>query len=174
MFFLCPSPVSPLWVLNHVHQAGPGGAQPSKKSYDVGEGDFFWTENGAKEFPAVAEEVEVQLGKYKRAVEEINRRAEAGDDPTVDLNEELEANTKHLMSAVATLPQLTERKRTLDKHTNIATALLGHIKVGTTQRRRTFPCCLPSHPTHTHTHTHTCCAVLCCSPLTANPCPPLS
>jgi hypothetical protein len=71
----------------------------------------------------------VQLGKYKKAVDEINRRAAAGEDPTVDPDEEMHANTKHLMSAVATLPQLTERKRMLDKHTNIATALLNHIKV---------------------------------------------
>mmetsp|Transcript_17310 Transcript_17310/g.44389 ORF Transcript_17310/g.44389 Transcript_17310/m.44389 type:complete len:644 (+) Transcript_17310:191-2122(+) len=109
---------------------GPQGAaaKVAKKSYDVGVGDFFWMDNGAKEFPAVAEEVEVQLGKYKKAVDEINRRAAAGEDPTVDPDEEMQANTKHLMSAVATLPQLTERKRTLDKHTNLATALLGQIK----------------------------------------------
>mmetsp|Transcript_34832 Transcript_34832/g.98747 ORF Transcript_34832/g.98747 Transcript_34832/m.98747 type:complete len:637 (+) Transcript_34832:244-2154(+) len=107
---------------------GPGAPPVAKKSYDVGDGDFFWTENGTKEFPAVAEEVEIQLGKYKKAVDEINRRAEAGDDPTTDPDQEMEANTKHLMSAVATLPQLTERKRTLDKHTNIATALLAQIK----------------------------------------------
>lgn len=85
-------------------------------------------------------QVEVQLGKYKKAVEQINRRAAAGDDPTADMNEELAANTKHLMSAVATLPQLTERKRTLDKHTNIATALLQQIKVTC---KRIF-CCI--HP----------------------------
>lgn len=110
--------------------AAKGPQQPAgqSKSYDVGEGDFFWTDNGAKEFPAMAEEVEVQLGKYKKAVDEINRRAAAGEDPTVDPDEEMHANTKHLMSAVATLPQLTERKRMLDKHTNIATALLNHIK----------------------------------------------
>lgn len=74
-------------------------------------------------------QVQVQLGKYKRAVEDINRRTAAGDDPFADPDQELEANTKHLMSAVATLPELTERKRTLDKHTNIATALLNEIKV---------------------------------------------
>mmetsp|Transcript_26619 Transcript_26619/g.63079 ORF Transcript_26619/g.63079 Transcript_26619/m.63079 type:complete len:636 (+) Transcript_26619:478-2385(+) len=114
-------------VLTPAEPSAAKADQPQKKSYDVGEGDFFWTENGAKDFPAVAEEVEIQLGRYKKAVEAINRRAEAGEEQ-VDMDAELEANTKHLMSAVATLPQLTERKRVLDKHTNIATALLGQIK----------------------------------------------
>jgi len=38
-------------------------------------------------------------------------------------------NTRGLMAAVSSLPELTERKRTIDKHTNLATALLGAIQV---------------------------------------------
>ena len=32
----------------------------------VGEGDFFWDENGRSQFPKVAEEVDAQLQKYKQ------------------------------------------------------------------------------------------------------------
>lgn len=32
----------------------------------VGEGDFFWDENGRSQFPKVAEEVDLQLQKYKQ------------------------------------------------------------------------------------------------------------
>jgi hypothetical protein len=32
----------------------------------VGEGDFFWDENGRSQFPKVAAEVDVQLTKYKQ------------------------------------------------------------------------------------------------------------
>lgn len=37
-------------------------------------------------------------------------------------------NTKHLMKAVNSLLALTARKEMIDKHTNIATELLGEIK----------------------------------------------
>ena len=40
----------------------------------------------------------------------------------------LQHNTRGLMAAVSSLPELTERKRTIDKHTNLATALLGAIQ----------------------------------------------
>lgn len=49
-------------------------------------------------------------------------------DPTADPNELMQSNTRNLMSAISSLPQLTERKKTIDKHTNIATALLRQIQ----------------------------------------------
>ena len=41
----------------------------------------------------------------------------------------LNDTTSKLTSAVSSLPELLEKKRLLDSHTNIATALLDHIKV---------------------------------------------
>ena len=42
------------------------GAAPSKKTYEVGEGDFFWDANGRNQFPKVAEDADAQLKKYKQ------------------------------------------------------------------------------------------------------------
>ena len=43
------------------------GVQPSaKKSFEVGDGDFFWEANGRAQFPKVAAEVEGQISQYKQ------------------------------------------------------------------------------------------------------------
>lgn len=99
-------------------QAEKGGM----KSFELDRSDPFWVANGSLEFPEVAVEIETQLNKYKRDVEEVNRKT--GGSGEVDFD----GNTKHLMNAVNSLPELTERKNVIDKHTNIATALLGEIK----------------------------------------------
>lgn len=106
-------------------QEGDKPAAGQKKSYEVDSDiDFFWRENIGSPFPKVAEEVEVQLKRYKDALEEVNKK----------MSEEVDVdggNTEHLTSAISSVPELTENKRMIDKHTNIATALLGKIKART-------------------------------------------
>ncbi|CAH8363622.1 unnamed protein product [Eruca vesicaria subsp. sativa] len=97
----------------------PGAAQKKKIFLDTCS-DPFWSANASLEFPQVAGEIEAQLNNYKKDVEEVNRRSSSSTD--------LIGNTKHLMDAVNSLPELTERKQVIDKHTNIATFLLGEIK----------------------------------------------
>ena len=95
-----------------------------KKSYDLDpENDAFWRENCDAHFPVVAEEVERALGEYKKAMADIAESTSGSASRDADGE-----NTSKLVSAVASLPELQERKKTIDKHTNIATALLGEIK----------------------------------------------
>ena len=42
------------------------GAHPMKKSFEVGDGDFFWEANGRAQFPKVAAEVDTQIMQYKQ------------------------------------------------------------------------------------------------------------
>ncbi|KAJ7549979.1 hypothetical protein O6H91_07G077100 [Diphasiastrum complanatum] len=108
--------------------ATPGGkGKGAGKSFELDDSDSFWLANNSAEFPKVAEEVETQLNKYKQDIEEVNRRTGGSKEGSLD-DHELLGHTKHLMSAVNSLPELTERKKMIDKHTNIATALLGEIK----------------------------------------------
>lgn len=110
--------------LNRVSVQGEKGGM---KSFELDGSDPFWVANGGLEFPEVAVEIENQLNKYKKDVDEVNRRTGGTSGAEFD-GTDLIGNTKHLMSAVNSLPELTERKQMIDKHTNIATVLLGEIK----------------------------------------------
>lgn len=110
--------------LNRLNVQGEKGGM---KSFELDSSDPFWVTNGSLEFPEVAVEIESQLTKYKKDVDEVNKRTGGSAGAEFD-GTDLIGNTKHLMKAVNSLPELTERKQVIDKHTNIATVLLGEIK----------------------------------------------
>lgn len=49
-------------------------------------------------------QVEAELGRYKAAVEELNRKTGSHIDPLADPNDLMKSSTRNLMSAVSSLP----------------------------------------------------------------------
>ncbi|XP_055339412.1 sec1 family domain-containing protein 1-like [Paramacrobiotus metropolitanus] len=101
------------------------------KSYDLGSRDKFWQTQKGSPFPAVAQAVQEELEKYKSSEEDVLRlKHEMGlDNETDETVFLLSDNTAKLTSAVTSLPELLERKKNINLHTELATALLERIKM---------------------------------------------
>ncbi|KAG7258062.1 hypothetical protein CRUP_014817 [Coryphaenoides rupestris] len=114
-------------------ESSPAGARPKKKNrktYDLTALDAFWQKHKGSPFPEVAESVQEELDRYRAQEDEVKRLKsimglEGEDEGAISM---LSDNTAKLTSAVSSLPELLEKKRLIDLHTNVATAVLDHIK----------------------------------------------
>uniref|UniRef100_A0A914UW23 Sec1 family domain-containing protein 1 n=1 Tax=Plectus sambesii TaxID=2011161 RepID=A0A914UW23_9BILA len=102
------------------------------KEYDLNANDKFWLSHKGSPFPQVAEAVQEELESYRSSEEEIKRIKHAmgldGGESDEAISMISDATAK-LTTTVSSLPELLERKRLIDLHTNVATAVLDHIKV---------------------------------------------
>ena len=113
------------------------GVQSKQKfrKCDLGNNDTFWVINKGEPFPNVAERIQQELEEYRLKEEDISRiKKDMGNEGSTSVNDailgmHLSDNTQRLTSAVSSLPALLEKKRLIDMHTSLATAMLDQIKL---------------------------------------------
>lgn len=112
------------------HERSGTKKKKTVKSYDLNSNDKFWLLHKGSPFPTVAEAVQEELESYRSQEDEIKRLKTAMglDGESDEAMSMLSDNTAKLTSAVSSLPELLEKKRLIDMHTTIATAMLEHIK----------------------------------------------
>lgn len=106
------------------------GAKSKMKACDLDSRDKFWSSHKGSPFPMVAEAIQEELEQYRSSEDEIKKlKSTMGIDGETDVAFSMvNDNTAKLTSAVNSLPQLMEKKRLIDMHTKIATAILNFIK----------------------------------------------
>uniref|UniRef100_G3PHL2 Sec1 family domain containing 1 n=1 Tax=Gasterosteus aculeatus aculeatus TaxID=481459 RepID=G3PHL2_GASAC len=108
-------------------EPSPAGARPKKKNrkaYDLTAADRFWQKHKGSPFPEVAESVQEELDTYRAQEDEVKRLKcimglEGEDEGAISM---LSDNTAKLTSAMSSLPELLEKKRLIDLHTNVPAA----------------------------------------------------
>ncbi|KAK9172771.1 Sec1 family protein [Cryptosporidium meleagridis] len=88
-----------------------------KKVFDLDSNDEFWIKHSGEHFTQVANSVSEMLGEYNKKLSELNCN-----------NEDSSQMATNLAVAIHALPEMTEKKRSIDTHTNIATKLVDEIK----------------------------------------------
>lgn len=97
-----------------------------KQSHDLTASDFFWARNASSPFPSVAEDVTNEWNKYQQDADNVTKRT--GASSLDDLNGETNQFAAHLKGAMALLPELRDRKTTIEMHMNILEAVMEGIK----------------------------------------------
>jgi hypothetical protein len=83
-----------------------------KQSYDLTASDYFWAKNASLPFPNVAEDVTTEWNKYQEDADSVTKKT--GTSSIEDLNGESNQFAAHLKGAMALLPELRERKATIE------------------------------------------------------------
>lgn len=100
-------------------------AENGKKKIYLDSSDFFWSQNAASPFPVAVENMEADFNAYKTKAAELTLRA--GVTLLSDLDPQV-LDTYQMQQSIKQLPELTNRKKSIDNHMTILDALLKQLK----------------------------------------------
>lgn len=101
------------------------------KAYDIDASDPIWLENAAALFPNAADNIDAALSKYRADMQQVTKNSGINnlDDLKNGGQGGMTLTADELKVAINVLPELTERKRLIDCHLQLATAILEQLKV---------------------------------------------
>uniref|UniRef100_A0A0G4GIB1 Sec1 family domain-containing protein 1 n=1 Tax=Chromera velia CCMP2878 TaxID=1169474 RepID=A0A0G4GIB1_9ALVE len=102
---------------------GMGGetmAPPKPKKFDLDHSDALWAKHAGSDFPNAAMAAHEALNEYNTKMAQLTANRQGAPDA--------DFSTSDISSALNALPEMTEKKRSIDSHTNILTALVNEIK----------------------------------------------
>jgi len=99
-----------------VNDDSDSSAPPQPQTYSLEDGDKFWEAHAGDPFPTVAEAV-------TEAVEEFQKTREG----MITSKSSEGSGTQDLAAAFNLMPEMRQKKRLIDMHTNIATALMKEV-----------------------------------------------
>jgi hypothetical protein len=97
-----------------------------KQTYDITASDKFWAANAAEPFPTVAENVTQEWNRYQADADAVTKKT--GSNSIEDMSQESNQFAAHLKGALTLLPELRERKATIESHMNILETVMDGIK----------------------------------------------
>lgn len=83
----------------------------TKQAYDLNASDFFWARNAAVPFPQVAENIDMELTKYKEDANEITQKT--GASSIEDLQNDTSSSAQHLKAVITQLQNYGNGKPSL-------------------------------------------------------------
>eukprot|EP00656_Telonema_subtile_P019587 TRINITY_DN20816_c0_g1_i1.p1 TRINITY_DN20816_c0_g1~~TRINITY_DN20816_c0_g1_i1.p1 ORF type:complete len:612 (-),score=140.15 TRINITY_DN20816_c0_g1_i1:137-1972(-) len=110
--------------LNHVTCKTASGTSEN----DLDPVDPFWMENKSKDFPHAADAMDVSTKQYQADEEAFKSKTSMSGASGEGVQLVGDAATRGLTDAIHLIPEMQEKKRRIDIHTNLLTGILQEIK----------------------------------------------
>lgn len=100
--------------------------ETSKEHFDIDPKDYFWSKNALALFPDAADDVDLELTKYKQEAENLTLKT--GYSSLSDIDPNSTTDTAHIQQAINLLPALTAKKTIVDMHMKVLSLLLKELE----------------------------------------------